>query len=268
MAVEQVRQTPSPLLRPHLLSALEAWTQIDGSRAKLREVPFPGCALIFELGSSWLVEGPETNGPERHDAFVSGLHAGPALVVPATASWSCLELRLTPVAARQILGWPMHELANRTVALDDVAPEARQLTERLREAKTWPGRFRLVESFLLRRLALSETVGREVEWSWHQLCRNAGRTPIGGLATELGWSHRRLIARFRDEVGLGPKAAARVIRFDRAVRELRSSRALGEIAYECGYADQAHLNRDFRALAGTTPAALRVATSETGVVAA
>lgn len=260
---------PAPPLRPYLLSPLEAWSQRDGTRTRLREVPFPGVALIFELGSSWHVEGPETRRPEDYDAFVSGLHAAPAWVEPTTADWSCIELRLTPVAAHRVLGWPMHELANRTVALSDLVSEARALTERLHEAAAWAERFDLVESFLARRLALARPPGHEVEWSWHRLRRTGGRAPIRGLANELGWSHRRLIARFHTEVGLGPKAVARVFRFDRAVHELRlSHRALGEIAYECGYADQAHLNREFRVLAGTTPMALRAATLESGGIAA
>jgi AraC-like DNA-binding protein len=63
------------------------------------------------------------------------------------------------------------------------------------------------------------------------------------------------VTRFRDGVGLPPKAVARVRRFERVTRTLgaRSGHAIAEIAYECGYADQAHLNRDFRAFAGTTP---------------
>jgi transcriptional regulator GlxA family with amidase domain len=102
------------------------------------------------------------------------------------------------------------------------------------------------------------------------MLRSGGLVPTSALARELGWSHRRLIVRFREQVGLTPKALARVIRFDRVVSELRSSRArpLAEIAVGCGYFDQAHLNRDFRDLAGTTPNAFVGARLESGGVAA
>lgn len=263
MPGERHAQIPSAPLRPFLLAPLEAWAQTDGSRVRLREVPFPGVPLIFGVGSEWDVDG------ERHESFVAGLHARPAFVRPEASSWSCIELRIAPVAAHRILGWPMHELANRTVALADVVPEADELAERLRDAHSWPERFALVESFLLRRLAESPAPAREVEWSWHQLRRTAGRAPIRELVTDVGWSHRRLIARFREEVGFTPKTVARVIRFDCACRALRDpERSLGEIAHECGYFDQAHLNRDFRELAGTTPADLRAATVESGAVVA
>jgi AraC-like DNA-binding protein len=265
--MQVVRQLPSQRLRPYLLSPLDGWTQTHGSQTKLREVPFPGVPLIFGLRGSWLIEGPETREPERHESFVSGLHAAPAFAEPADSSWSCIELRLTPVAAHGILGLPMHELANRTIPLELLVRGAAELSERLRDTESWPVRFALIESFLCRRLEEAQ-VSREVEWSWNELRRSAGRVPIGALADELGWSHRRLIARFREQVGMAPKAVARVMRFDRAVHAMRSpGRALAEIAYDCGYFDQAHLNRDFRALAGTTPTAFQASSLESGVAA-
>jgi transcriptional regulator GlxA family with amidase domain len=78
---------------------------------------------------------------------------------------------------------------------------------------------------------------------------------IGRLAREVGWSHRHLIARFKQQVGLGPKTAARLVRFDEVLRRLDERRPLdwGLVAVEAGYADQAHLIRDFRQFTGTTP---------------
>jgi AraC-like DNA-binding protein len=261
------RHEPSPQLRTALLGSVEGWAQTNGARARLREVPFPGVPLIFGLETAWRIEGPAA--VEEEESFVAGLHAAPTFVQPRATSWSCIELRLTPVAAHRILGIAMHELTNRTVALSDVLPETRELTERLRHARSWPNRFALVDQFLLRRLAEARPPAREVEWSWHQLRRTAGSTPIAELAGDIGWSHRRLIARFREQVGLAPKAAARVLRFDRAVGKLRAPTCeLAEVAYDCGYFDQAHMNRDFRALSGTTPTAFRASLLESGGVAA
>ena len=68
----------------------------------------------------------------------------------------------------------------------------------------------------------------------------------------MGWSDRQLAREFRREIGLPPKAAARVIRFDRARRLLpRYNGAV--VAAECGYADQAHFVREFVAFAGMRP---------------
>jgi AraC-like DNA-binding protein len=261
------RRAPSPALRPYLLGAVEGWEQAHGPSGVLREVPFPGVPLILGLGGVWEVEDPGAR-PEPRDSFVAGLHVAPSFA-RGPASWGCIELRLTPLGAHRFLGLPMQELANRTVALEDVLPRAEELTARLRDTASWAERFDLVEAFLARRLAESAPPSPGVEWSWQRLRLSGGRASIGSLASELGWSHRRLIARFREAIGLAPKTAARVLRFDRAVHALRTSPSgLAEIALECGYFDQAHLNRDFRELAGTTPTAFAGSQRESGAVVA
>ena len=124
----------------------------------------------------------------------------------------------------------------------------------MREAATWDERFDLLEAFLARRLADTPATPRELDWAWRQLVRSGGRVRVRTLAADLGWSPRRLIERFRDHVGLPPKAAARVIRLDRAVAALRSGTPrIAEVAAACGYADQAHLGRELRELGDVTP---------------
>jgi AraC-like DNA-binding protein len=256
------RPAPAPL-RPYLLADPEGWEQRRGRPAELREVPFPGVPLVFNLGEPWDVAS------EQHDSFLAGLHTQPTFV-RSHESWACIELRLTPLGTHRLLGRPMHELANRTVALADVLPGSEELDERLRESRSWPERFDLVENFLARRLAGSAPAVQAVEWSWEHLRRTGGTASIESLANEIGWSHRRFISRFREHVGVAPKTFARLIRFDRAVTALRASakRGLAEIALECGYFDQSHMNREFRELAGTTPALLAARTTESGAVAA
>jgi len=79
--------------------------------------------------------------------------------------------------------------------------------------------------------------------------------PIGQVADEVGWSHKHLIVQFRRQAGLRPKTAARLIRFDRVWRHVDQRRPLdwGQVAADTGYADQAHLIRDFRQFTGITP---------------
>lgn len=266
---EIARRAATPALRPFVGSAVEGWAQSSGSPTRLREVPFPGVPLILNLGSAWTMEGPALRPGVRHDSFLAGLHDGPT-VVESAQRWACIELRLTPLGAHRVIGQPMHELTNRIVELEDVLPGARELTDRLRETRDWSERFDQVERFLVRRLARGSATSREVEWSWRELARTGGRIPIAALVEELGWSPRRLIARFREQIGLTPKAAAAVIRFDRAAGALRSAQppSLASLAYACGYADQAHLNRDFRRFAGTTPSAFRTSVTESGGVTA
>lgn len=76
---------------------------------------------------------------------------------------------------------------------------------------------------------------------------------------ESGYSHRRVSSVFREAVGLAPKVFCRVQRFQRAVASITAGRPLAAVANGCGYADQAHLTREFRDIAGLTPSAYRAA---------
>ena len=90
--------------------------------------------------------------------------------------------------------------------------------------------------------------------AWSRLQETSGRIRIGQLARELGCSRRLLETQFKDDVGLSPKTVARLVRFASVRRHIDQDRhRWADIAHEHGYCDQAHLNRDFRDLAGTTP---------------
>jgi len=138
--------------------------------------------------------------------------------------------------------------------------------ERLREAPGWGQRFALLDQFLLRRLDRGPRPSPEVGWAWERMVATGGAVPIGQLAHEVGWSHKHLLAKFRRQVGLRPKTAARLIRFDGVLSRLDGRRRLdwGRVAREVGYADQAHLVREFRQFTGTTPTAFAAWTAPPG----
>jgi len=83
------------------------------------------------------------------------------------------------------------------------------------------------------------------------------------VAAEIGLSMRQLRRRCHAVVGYGPKTLQRVLRFRRFVARIdagppsgQGAHDLAALAAQVGYADQAHLTRECRALAGLTPAAL------------
>jgi AraC-like DNA-binding protein len=123
---------------------------------------------------------------------------------------------LVPPLARAVLGVPLDTLANRVVPLDEVLGDP-SLAERVHDAGSWPERFRVLDNLVLRRLADADGRDAGVVWAWRQLTATHGRSAIGTLAAELGWSRKRIVARFRDEVGVTPKTFARLVRFERAV---------------------------------------------------
>jgi AraC-like DNA-binding protein len=196
--------------------------------------------------------------PYRPPAFVMGAHDSFTVLKGACAP-SYLEVLLAPLGAYRLLGLPMSELSGQLVDLVDVVgTNGRRLAEQLREAPTWRQRFALLDRFLLERLDHGPRPSPQVGWAWQRLVATGGTVPIGRLANEMGWSHKHLITRFRQQVGLRPKTAARLIRFNGVWRHLDEGRPLdwGRVAAEVGYADQAHLIREFHQFTGTTPAAL------------
>ncbi|MFI6517906.1 helix-turn-helix domain-containing protein [Spirillospora sp. NPDC050679] len=215
-------------------------------------VPSTHLTLVICLSGKLDFIGPR---PASLTSAVGGLHDAP-VVMSHQGLQHGVQLDVTWRGARTLLGLPAGELAGDVADMADlVGGRAGELVERLAAAPTWRHRFRLLDAML------SDLAGDgrrepppEVAQAWQRLTETAGNLPIGALAQEVGWSRRHLNTRFQREIGLSPKTAARVIRFERARSLLRSpSRApLAEAAARCGYVDQAHLARDFRALAGLT----------------
>ena len=207
-----------------------------------------------------LANADRANPPGAFVASVSGLHAGPAEIATGPAQTG-LQVRLTWRGARALFGTPAGRLRGDTVDLAALLGHgSAALLERLAMAPDWPTRFALLDAeleALADRGRAAEAVAPEVGYVWDRLDESGGTLRITELAAEVGWSRRHLGERFREETGLAPKAAARVMRFERACDRLRERERppLAQVAAERGYVDQAHLSRDFRDLAGITATA-------------
>jgi AraC-like DNA-binding protein len=134
-----------------------------------------------------------------------------------------------------------------------VLPQADALVEELYGLPTWEARFDRLEQAVLARAHAAPLLPPAVEFAWRRLRDTHGGAPVAHIAGELGCSRRHLSQSFGAELGLPPKALARVLRFQRAVGLLRDGGELADVALTCGYYDQPHFNRDFRELAGITP---------------
>jgi len=234
--------------------------QRSAGPTRQREPLATGAVLIVGMGTQLGIVDPSapSRPPARFGSLVAGLDDA-CTTIEHDGEMRGVQVDLTPLALRMLLGVPMHELARQVVALEDLlGPDARRLEERLMEAGTWQQRFALVESALAARLLVAEQPPADVDWAWRRLAGTAGRLRVADLAAELGCSRKHLAARFREHVGLPPKLVARMFRFRRASDLLTGSATdLAGLAAACGYYDQAHLDRDFRDFAGTTPTAYR-----------
>jgi len=275
---EHRRYVPGEPLRRYV-AGYTGYRQRGLPPARHRGLPSPYLTLIFTLDEPLTIEAHPDRGqpPGEFGTLLGGLHSVPALITHAGAQ-SGIQVALRPLGARALLGLPAGELADLDVPAEAVlGGVCAELRDRIRLAAGWPERFAVLDEILLRRAAAAgelspdapcsgalgpDAASPEVGWAWQRLLREGGALRVSELAAETGWSGRHLTSRFRAEIGLTPKAAARVIRFDRArrllVRNLAGAAAgdsyrLADLAADCGYFDQAHLAREFRALAGCPP---------------
>ena len=211
------------------------------------EAPLAGVVVIVSLGPDMEIDGRQSG------SFVAGVWDRPT-VTGHRGEQAGYQLYLDLLGARRLLGVPLRELANRLVALEDVlGPFATELAERLAGVPDGAARHALAQRLLARRLRDDHAAAPEVAYVLGRLRATCGAARVEALAAEVGWSRRHLAARFRDEIGLPPKALARLIRVERAAARVRAGEPLADVAYGSGYADQPHFNRDFRELVGCAP---------------
>jgi AraC-like DNA-binding protein len=226
---------PAPL-RPFVeclwVNEVPAWRH-DG-----RVLPDGRMDLVWIRGQGVLVAGPQSRHTSR----------------PVEAPLVAFGARFHPGAAPSLLRVAASELLDGYVPLDAIDPRlAARLDARLEDAGDDREAFAALSRELARRVdglarpdpAVREAVG---------LLLRGGPIAVADVAERVFVSERQLRRRFTEEVGYGPKTLQRILRFQRAVAELRSDRAeLAGAAATAGYADQAHLSRESRRLAGLSP---------------
>nr|WP_269330073.1 helix-turn-helix domain-containing protein [Kineosporia babensis] len=200
---------------------------------------------------------PDGHPGGSYDTYIGGLHRSPAVIVHQGAQ-SGIQVALSPLGCRALLGLPGGALAGENLTLHTLlGRDGVEVHERLQAAVSWVERFAVLDRFFTGRLAFKGPP-REVVHAWNLLLTARGSIGVAELATEVGWSTRNLAYRFTTEIGLSPKAAGKVARFDAArrllVHRLNGPQAgLARLAADCGYADQAHLSREFAEMAGLSP---------------
>lgn len=235
------RFRPPPRLRNRVLSI--DLVEVDG-----------GDALV--LPSTSAVLGIQLHGRVRAgDALLA--RAGITGIQSTARTYSyergtdTLLVRFTPGGAA-CLGVPVEELANRSVALDDLLPRARvaEVHERLGDACDAAARVAVLEGFLDELRYTSDPL---VTRALALLDAETDRVNVAAVACALGLSERQLERRFLARVGVTPKRFATLRRFERVAAQASIAPSLTAAALEAGYYDQSHFIRDFRRFAGASP---------------
>src|SRR3954449_12667161 len=233
------RELPAPgRPAPHVACL---WLRDAEAAPRVHRVVPDACAdVVWVQGDRLVVAGPAT---------------GPVLSeVPAGSAAAGVRFRVG--AAGSALGVPAGELLDATVALDDVwGIAAPRLQARLDAAANPEEAAAVLAAAVARRLPPPGALDGLVRAAALRAARP--RAPVEALADGLGVGERQLRRRFVDAVGYGPKTLQRVLRFQRFLALAGDGGDdLAALAFAAGYADQAHLTRECRRLAGLPPAAL------------
>jgi len=167
----------------------------------------------------------------------------------------CLAICFYPGMAHHFFQLPMHVLSDLTVSLSDLWNNmATEIEERLAGICNDEERVNLVQKYLLQLLTLDKH-DAQVAYCLNQVQLSRGLITVSKLTNNLGLSQRHLSRKFQQYVGLSPKEYLRVSRFICSLDHLKKYPALSltEVAYESGYYDQAHFNRDYKAYTGHSP---------------
>jgi AraC-like DNA-binding protein len=210
------------------LAGAVVWTNTPADGGAGRILP-DGCMDLLWNDGRLLVAGPDT-----HAHVTDG----------ETGAWA--GVRFYPGTAPALLGVPAHELRDRRVELADLWPaaEVRRLAARVNAA---PDPVSGLEDLALRQAAGADPPDPLLRQVVTAL--DAGR-PVAAIADELGLGARQLHRRSLSAFGYGPKTLARILRLRRALALARDGVPFADTAARAGYADQAHLARDVRELAG------------------
>ncbi|MFE7531008.1 helix-turn-helix domain-containing protein [Kitasatospora sp. NPDC057542] len=260
--------TPAAPLRGYVLG-------YRGYRLALRqplrrlEVPTDAVtvALVFE-GTMSLTDAVSPAPATAFGSVAAGLRRT-ATIAEHAGVLHGLAVSLTPQGAFRAFGPLAGELGGHWAEAGDVlGPRLRSLTDRLAHTPGWPARFAMLDGYFGALFAYGPDWDPSVHWVWRQLRHSHGLVPIGTLVKGSGWSRRRLELRFREHLGLAPKQAAGILRLQRTLNVLTAheDRPSGErpagdrptgadLAARCGYYDQSHLDRNFRAMVGCSPRA-------------
>ncbi|MEV5877311.1 helix-turn-helix domain-containing protein [Streptomyces sp. NPDC052101] len=221
----------------------------------LRVVPHPAVMLVLEFGAS--ASAVDDGAGRRHrGSLVAGPGFGSGGGVRAWGEQiECVQVRLSPVIAGALLGACPADLAGAMVSLDDLwGREASRIREQLSEIRSWQDRFVFMDALLARRCEARSPMDPAVAWAWNRIVASRGLVRVDHLAAELGWSRKRLWSRFHSHIGMPPKRAAKLVRFDHAVHRMVGGEGAARVAADAGYCDQSHLHRDIMAFTGSTPA--------------
>lgn len=253
---------PRPELAP-FVETLWFYEDLEADHSKEKLLPDASMELVIDLSQHGLSAGPKKLYDNRdlnryatfNHCWISGLQRQ-YIVLGVERGASMMGAHFRTGGAAPFFNFPISELSGNVIELDLIwKREVLALREQLLEAEGAERKFDLLEAYLVRKaqeeLQPDPTVAAALDKlrSWPVL-------RVGELAAQLGLSHKQMLARFDCRVGVTPKFASRIFRFQKAVCATAQAKSVPDwpdLAVKCGYFDQSHMIHEFQELAGLTP---------------
>lgn len=238
---------PTELLRPFIKTYL-----IIESQDKLvnRVLPDTSLAIAFRYKGqvNYITDSLRHGLPL---SVVSGLRKSVRLINYIKNTGNILVI-FKEAGATAFFKEPLHELFEESVPLDNFIPQVSIIEEQLAEAQNNHQRITIVEQFLLSKL-YDPRPDKLIAAAIQKIHSTKGIIKIKELADTLYISQDAFEKRFRKIAGGSPKQFSSVVRMKSIINQRPQSRTLTEIAFDAGYFDQAHFNKDFKLFTGQTP---------------
>lgn len=252
---------PSPLLRPYVECF---WIAQSGtpSRTPRREILLPDGTTQLLLSFAGGYRRFDGAGADR-GVSIAGSHLvgmrTQGIFIEQRGVEDIFAIRFRAGGLSPFISLPIAETVQQSISLDLLlGPAASELEARIFEAPTAAERIAIAEGVLLQRLRAGEAMAhaqRNLRHALKRIYASHGALSIDRLGRELGMGYRAMDRAFNRHVGISPKRLSRIVRFNYALNLMHRSAGAcqSRIALEAGYADQAHMIRDFREFTHTTP---------------
>lgn len=263
----QLEAQPAPALQAYVTSYVGY--RLSGFPAGVHlGLPTQGMTAVISLSDALALAALPGVLPHdgRYATVASGLTSR-SVAISHDGNQHGVQISLTPAGARAIYGMPAAALVDTVVPLDDLLGQLGvELVDRLAGTTSWDERFAALDDVFLRKLGTSDAVRHgphqvrpEVAEAWRRMVAARGQVQVDALASDVAWSRKHLSRQFRHEMGLTPKTMARILRFEHAHQLAVDDDppSWAQISAVAGYADQAHLVRDWREFTGRSPTAWR-----------
>ena len=236
------------------------WDAYTLPHSKERLLPDGSMTLAFNLGQDRIRIFDQHDMSKfstlRGQTF-SGAHSS-FFVLDTESMLSTMGVHFKPGGAFPFFRMPATELCDQCIGIDDLWGDAAgSMRDRLLEPTTAAEKFRCLEEWLLKRLAKPLERHPAVDYAMGVFVSHRSALPVSTVAERTGYSQRRLIQLFSEQVGLTPKLFSRIGRFQRVIRDVADCTEIdwAGIALSCGYFDQAHFIHEFQEFCGLTPSA-------------